>query len=71
MNYTKPELLRHTAWAFRFNDDIDEHDGPIVFQHACKLDLEGIISKRRDTRYVSASLRKPVESAHSGMDHGG
>jgi bifunctional non-homologous end joining protein LigD len=36
----------------RFNEHIEE-DGPIVFQHACKLGLEGIVSKRKNSRYVS------------------
>jgi ATP-dependent DNA ligase len=30
-----------------------EKDGPTVFAHACKLGLEGIVSKRRDSRYRS------------------
>jgi ATP-dependent DNA ligase len=30
-----------------------EGDGPIIFQHACKLKLEGIVSKRRDMPYRS------------------
>jgi bifunctional non-homologous end joining protein LigD len=32
---------------------MDEEDGPLVFQHACKLGLEGIVSKRRDSPYCS------------------
>jgi ATP-dependent DNA ligase len=28
-------------------------DGPLVFAHACKLGLEGIVSKRRDSLYRS------------------
>jgi bifunctional non-homologous end joining protein LigD len=35
-----------------FNEHI-EGDGAIVFQHACKLGLEGIVSKRKDSRYIS------------------
>jgi bifunctional non-homologous end joining protein LigD len=30
-----------------------EHDGPTVFAHACKLGLEGIVSKRKDSPYRS------------------
>jgi hypothetical protein len=26
-----------------------QHDGPTVFAHACKLGLEGIVSKRKDS----------------------
>ena len=33
--------------------DLDEEDGPLVFEHACKLGLEGIVSKRRDSVYSS------------------
>jgi bifunctional non-homologous end joining protein LigD len=32
----------------RFNEHI-EGDGPTVFAHACKLGLEGIVSKRKDS----------------------
>jgi hypothetical protein len=41
------------APGLRFNEHLDETDGPLVFQHACKLGLEGIVSKRRDSRYRS------------------
>jgi bifunctional non-homologous end joining protein LigD len=30
-----------------------EGDGPTVFAHACKLELEGILSKRKDSPYRS------------------
>ena len=30
-----------------------ENDGPTVFAHACKLGLEGIVSKRKDSPYRS------------------
>jgi bifunctional non-homologous end joining protein LigD len=39
----------HGIW---FNDHIEE-DGVIVFRHACKLGLEGIVSKRKDSPYRS------------------
>jgi ATP-dependent DNA ligase len=42
----KPEL------GIRFNEHI-EGDGPTVFAHACKLGLEGIVSKRKDSAYRS------------------
>jgi bifunctional non-homologous end joining protein LigD len=32
---------------------MEEADGPFVFAHACKLGLEGIVSKRKDSRYRS------------------
>ena len=36
----------------RFNEHI-EGDGPIVFAHACKMGLEGVVSKRKDSMYRS------------------
>ena len=30
-----------------------EGDGPMIFEHGCKLGLEGIVSKRRDLPYRS------------------
>jgi ATP-dependent DNA ligase len=36
----------------RFNEHM-EGDGETVFLHACKLGLEGIVSKRKDSAYRS------------------
>jgi len=46
-------LLTRASSGLRFNEHLDEEDGPLVFQHACKLGLEGIVSKRKDSRYRS------------------
>jgi bifunctional non-homologous end joining protein LigD len=35
-----------------FNEDV-EGDGPVVFAHACRLGLEGIVAKRKGSRYQS------------------
>ena len=45
--------LARTAPGLRFTEHMDEADGPLVFAHACKLGLEGIVSKRKDSRYRS------------------
>jgi bifunctional non-homologous end joining protein LigD len=37
------------APGLRLNEHMEE-DGPLVFYHACKLGLEGIVSKRKDYR---------------------
>jgi bifunctional non-homologous end joining protein LigD len=47
------DLLARAAPGIRFNEHLDEEDGPLVFEHACKLGLEGIVSKRRDSVYSS------------------
>ena len=51
----KARLVNIVAGADRgiwFNDHISD-DGPTVFKHACKLGLEGIVSKHKDSRYLS------------------
>jgi bifunctional non-homologous end joining protein LigD len=45
-------LLGSAVPGLRFNEHI-EADGPTVFQHACELGLEGTVSKRKDSRYIS------------------
>jgi bifunctional non-homologous end joining protein LigD len=46
----------------RFNEHLDKEDGPLVFHHACKPGLEGIVSKRRDSPYSSGRSRHWVKS---------
>jgi hypothetical protein len=44
-------------------------DGPIIFKHACKMELEGIVSKRKDLSYRSGAeqeLDEDQESCGSG-----
>jgi len=43
------KLLKHTD-ILRYNPHF-EGDGATIFKHACKLGLEGIVSKRRDLPY--------------------
>ena len=50
---TLASVLARAAPGLRFNEHLDEKDGPLVFAHACKLGLEGIVSKRRDSSYRS------------------
>ena len=45
-------MLAKAGPGIRFNEHI-EGDGPTVFAHACKLGLEGIVSKRKDSAYRS------------------
>jgi bifunctional non-homologous end joining protein LigD len=54
-------LARAAPW-LRFNEHLDEEDGPLVFAHACKLGLEGIVSKRRDSPYSSGRSRHWIKS---------
>jgi bifunctional non-homologous end joining protein LigD len=46
------EIVVRFADAIKFNEHL-AHDGPAVFEHACRLGLEGIVSKRIDSPYRS------------------
>ena len=49
---TLASVLARAAPGLRLNEHL-EADGADVFHHACKLGLEGIVSKRKDSRYRS------------------
>src|SRR5262249_46793329 len=49
---TLASIVAKAGPGIRFNEHI-EGDGPTVFAHACKLGLEGIVSKRKDSMYRS------------------
>jgi bifunctional non-homologous end joining protein LigD len=49
---TLASVLARAAPGLRLNEHL-EADGPDVFHHACMLGLEGIVSKRKDSRYRS------------------
>ena len=57
-------ILARSAPGLRLNDHLEEEeeDGPLVFAHACKLGLEGIVSKRRDLPYNSGLLPHWIKS---------
>ena len=48
-------LLRESRPGLRFNEHLP-YAGDIVFRHACKMGLEGIVSKRLGSRYRSGRL---------------
>jgi bifunctional non-homologous end joining protein LigD len=56
------DILARAAPGLRLNEHLDEEGGPLVFQHACKLGLEGIVSKRRDSLYSSGRSRHWIKS---------
>jgi ATP-dependent DNA ligase len=47
------KLIRGAGPGLQLSEYLDGRDGAIVFEHACKLGLEGIVSKRRGSRYES------------------
>ena len=50
---TLASIVAKASAGIRFNEHI-EGDGPTVFAHASKRGLEGIVSKRKDSTYLSA-----------------
>jgi hypothetical protein len=49
---TLASIVAKASPGIRFNEHM-EGDGPTVFAHACKLGLEGVVSKRKDSAYRS------------------
>jgi hypothetical protein len=50
---TLGSVLAKAAAGLRLNEHI-EGNGPTVFAHACKMGLEGMVSKRKDPPYDEA-----------------
>ncbi len=50
-------VLAKAVSGVRLNEHMECHDGEMVFRHACKLGLEGIVSKRRDSSTAQAGRR--------------
>jgi ATP-dependent DNA ligase len=44
------------------------HDGPAVFEHACRLGLEGIVSKRLDSPYRSGPSKTWLKSKNPASE---
>jgi bifunctional non-homologous end joining protein LigD len=50
---TLASLLRKASDGIRLSEHIEGTDGTSIFDHACRMGLEGIIAKRRDRPYRS------------------
>jgi bifunctional non-homologous end joining protein LigD len=55
------KLIRRAKTGLALNEHIDE-PGDVVFRHACKLGLEGIVSKRLGSPYRSGRSRHWIKS---------
>ena len=58
---TLTSVLAKAAPGLRLNEHI-EADGPTVFAHACRMGLEGIVSKRKNSTYRSGPSRDWLKS---------
>jgi bifunctional non-homologous end joining protein LigD len=50
---TLASILRKSRPGVRLNEHLEHPEGAVVLQHACKMGLEGIVSKRLGSRYRS------------------
>ena len=50
---TLASVLAKAAPGLRYNEHMEHDDGETMFRHACKMGLEGIVSKRKDSPYRS------------------
>jgi ATP-dependent DNA ligase len=64
---TLKSVLAKATPGLRFNEHI-EADGPIVFAHACKMGLEGIVSKRKASLYRSGRSPDWLKSKNPGCE---
>ena len=64
---TLASLLKRAAPGLHLNEHI-EGDGPTMFAHACKMGLEGILSKRRDSRYRSGRSPDWIKSKNPACE---
>jgi bifunctional non-homologous end joining protein LigD len=53
-------ILAKAGPGIRFNEHM-EGDGETVFRHACKLGLEGIVSKRKDSNAPAVKREEEEE----------
>jgi bifunctional non-homologous end joining protein LigD len=66
---TLASVLAKAGSGLRLNEHLEHDDGELVFRHACKLGLEGIVSKRLGSPYRSGrspdwlKMKNPAASA--------
>jgi bifunctional non-homologous end joining protein LigD len=50
---TLASILTKAGPGLRLNEHLEHEDGEMVFRHACRMGLEGIVSKRLGSPYRS------------------
>jgi bifunctional non-homologous end joining protein LigD len=50
---TLASVLTKAGPGLRLNEHLEPEDGEMVFRHACRMGLEGIVSKRLGSPYRS------------------
>src|SRR5262249_19678600 len=66
---TLASVLRKAGPGVQLNEHLEHDDGALIFRHACKMGLEGIVSKRKGSLYRSGrspdwlKMKNPVAPA--------
>ena len=55
------QLLDRCQDGLRLSEHVADTDGAVVFRQACVMGLEGIVAKRRDSRYRSGRCREWIK----------
>jgi hypothetical protein len=61
-------MLAKAGPGVQFNQHL-EGDGPTVFGHACKMGLEGIVSKRKDSPLMMLRVRSQLGILAESLEH--
>jgi ATP-dependent DNA ligase len=67
---TLAKLLARAGYGVRLNEH-PEPEGPVVFEHACRMGLERIVSKRKGSWYESGRSRDWVKAKNPKAAVGG
>jgi ATP-dependent DNA ligase len=65
---TLASVLAKAGFGLRLNERLEHHNGELVFRHACKLGLEGIVSKRLASLWAVAGLAQDEEPCSTGRE---
>ena len=57
MRRRSPRCCARPGWAWVLNEHLEHENGEVVFRHACKIGLEGIVSKRAGSFYRCGKSR--------------
>ena len=63
-------MLAGAPEAINLCEHTDEFDGAAMFEHACRLGLEGIVAKRRSSRYRSGRCASWVKIKNASYSRG-
>ena len=67
---TLASVLAKARVGIRFNEHLEFDDGEAVFNHACRMGLEGIVSKRKDLAISLRPLAGLAQDEEPGMRGG-